>query len=126
MSKVNFYCHAKWSAAILTLAFISLSLSAALDGQSSSASSNPLPAGAMQEKAAEACSSCHEARIVVQQRLGKAAWTKEVDKMAKWGALVEPQDRDAFIDYLSANFGVDKPAYVADRLQNRAGNKNQK
>src|ERR1700751_6257088 len=85
-----------------------------------------LPAGPMQEKATAACTSCHEARIIVQQRLSKAAWTKEVDKMVKWGALVDAQDRDAFIDYLSANFGVDKPAYFADRLQSSVGKKNKK
>ena len=76
-----------------------------------------LPSGPMQAKATTACTECHDARIIVQQRLSKAAWTKEVDKMTKWGALVDPTDRDAFIDYLSANFGVDKPAYVAERLQ---------
>jgi hypothetical protein len=44
-----------------------------------------------------------------------AAWTKEVDKMTKWGALVNPSDRDALIDYLSANFGPDQPPYEAPR-----------
>jgi hypothetical protein len=86
-------------------------------------SGNELPAGPMQEKATTACTECHESRIIVQQRLSKAAWTKEVDKMAKWGALVEPQDRDALIDYLSANFGVDKAPYVAERTQVRASKK---
>jgi hypothetical protein len=74
-----------------------------------------LPAGPMQEKAAAACLSCHEARIIVQQRLSKAAWTREMDKMVKWGAEVDPQDRDALIDYFSANFGPDQPAYVAPK-----------
>ena len=63
-------------------------------------SSNPgLPPGPMQAKVATACTECHEARIILQQRLGKAAWTKEVDKMIKWGAVVDPQDHDAFVDY---------------------------
>ncbi len=74
-----------------------------------------LPAGPMQEKATAACTSCHEARIIVQQRLSKAAWTKEVDKMTKWGAEVDPKDRDALIDYLSANFSPDQPVYVAPK-----------
>ena len=90
-----------------------------------SASNPELPAGPLQAKVTTACSECHEARIVVQQRLSKAAWTKEVDKMVKWGALVDPQDRDAFIDYLSTNFGVDKPAYVPERLRS-AGVKTKK
>ena len=74
-----------------------------------------LPAGPIEAKATTACLECHEARIIVQQRLSRAAWTKEVDKMTKWGALVNPSDRDALIDYLSANFGPDQPPYDAPR-----------
>jgi mono/diheme cytochrome c family protein len=70
-----------------------------------------LPAGPMQAKATTSCLECHEARIILQQRLSKAAWTKEVDKMTKWGAVVDPADRDALIDYLSTNFSPDKPPY---------------
>ena len=43
-----------------------------------------------------------------EQRLSKAAWTKEVDKMIKWGAVVDASDHDALVDYLSGNFGVDR------------------
>ena len=74
-----------------------------------------LPAGAAKEKAEAACLTCHEARIIVQQRLTKAAWTKEVDKMTKWGAEVDAKDHDALVDYLSANFGTDQPAYQAPK-----------
>jgi len=78
-----------------------------------------LPAGPMQAKATTACLECHEARIILQQRLGKAAWTKEVDKMTKWGAVVDPADRDAFIDYLSTNFSPDQPAYEPQRTSDK-------
>jgi hypothetical protein len=74
-----------------------------------------LPAGPMQAKATTACLECHEARIILQQRLSKAAWTREVDKMTKWGAVVDLADRDALIDYLSINFNPDQPAYEAQR-----------
>jgi hypothetical protein len=74
-----------------------------------------LPAGPMQPKATTACLECHEARIILQQRLSKAAWTREVDKMVKWGAVVDPNDRDPLIDYLSTNFSADKPAYDPQR-----------
>jgi len=74
-----------------------------------------LPAGPAQEKAAAACLSCHEARIIVQQRLSKAAWSKEMDKMIKWGAEVDLKDRDALIDYFSGNFGPDQPSYAAPK-----------
>jgi hypothetical protein len=69
----------------------------------------------MQAKATTVCLECHEARIILQQRLSRAAWTKEVDKMTKWGALVDPGDRDGLIDYLSTNFGPDQPPYEAPR-----------
>jgi|SRR5450432_519454 len=79
-----------------------------------------LPAGPMQEKATAACATCHEARIIVQQRLSKAAWTKEMDKMIKWGAELDAPDHDALIDYFSANFGPDQPAYEAPRTAAKA------
>jgi hypothetical protein len=79
-----------------------------------------LPAGPAKEKAEAACLTCHEGRIILQQRLSKAAWTKELDKMIKWGAAVDPKDRDALIDYFSANFGPDQPIYAAPRSANES------
>ena len=73
------------------------------------AQSPELPPGPVLQKVTTACTECHESRIILQQRLSKAAWTKEVDKMIKWGAVVDAADRDAFIDYLSTNFSPDKP-----------------
>lgn len=72
------------------------------------AQSSELPAGVVQAKVTTACLECHESRIIIQQRLSKGAWTKEVDKMIKWGAVVDPADRDGFIEYLSGNFPPDK------------------
>ena len=85
--------------------------------QTSSQSSREesLPPGVGKDAAESACLGCHEARIIVQQRLSKAVWTKEVDKMTKWGAPVEAKDRESLIDYLSTNFGTDRPAYEAPR-----------
>jgi hypothetical protein len=79
------------------------------------AESPDLPTGPLKEKVVTACTSCHSSRIILQQRLGKAAWTREVDKMTKWGALVDPKDRDSFIDYLSTNFPTDKAPEPAPR-----------
>jgi hypothetical protein len=90
-------------------------LCAAIAAVAQSSPNEPLPAGAAKEKAEAACLTCHEGRIIVQQRLTKAAWTKEMDKMIKWGAEVDAKDRDALIDYFSTNFGTDQPAYEAPR-----------
>jgi hypothetical protein len=105
--------------AALATAFILLALaspSSARAQKSTGASvTADLPPGAMQLKATTACLECHEARIILQQRLSKSAWTKEVDKMTKWGAVVDLADHDALIDYLSTNFSPDKPAYEPQR-----------
>ena len=68
-----------------------------------------LPPSPLQAKVRTACLECHDAGIIVQQRLTRAAWTKEVDKMIRWGAIVAPEDREPFIDYFASNFGSDKP-----------------
>jgi hypothetical protein len=80
-----------------------------------SADSADLPPGPLQAKVKAACLGCHDSGIIVQQRLEKTAWTKEVDKMTRWGAVVDPGDRDALIEYLSVNFPTDKLPYTAPR-----------
>jgi light-regulated signal transduction histidine kinase (bacteriophytochrome) len=39
-----------------------------------------------------------------------------VDKMIKWGAVVDPKDRDALIEYLSTNFPAEKAPQPAERV----------
>ena len=112
---------ARLSAMLLALAIASTTLAAtfpspALAQQPTPAKpSEDLPPGPMQAKATASCLECHEARIILQQRLSKAAWTKEVDKMVKWGAVVDANDHDALIDYLSTNFSPDRPPYEPPR-----------
>jgi hypothetical protein len=106
------------SGPLRALAIVSVSLMAALPFAALEQKATPsenLPAGSMQAKATTSCLECHEARIIVQQRLSKTAWTKEVDKMVKWGAVVDANDRDALIDYLSTNFSPDQPPYKPQR-----------
>jgi hypothetical protein len=79
------------------------------------AQSADLLPGPVPAKFKTACLECHDAGIIVQQRLNKAAWTKELDKMIKWGAVVDPGDRDAFIEYLATEFPADKEPYAAPR-----------
>lgn len=100
------------------LAFCLLPAAALVLVSAESPRPDELPRGPMQSKAQTGCTTCHDSHIIVQQRLSKAAWSKEVDKMIKWGAIVNPSDRDALVDYLSTNFPADKPAYVAQRSAN--------
>jgi hypothetical protein len=105
-SRKNFsVLHCVWTTALFTLSGTPLLWPQSPD----------LPPGPAQGKVRTACLECHESRIILQQRLIKAAWTREVDKMIKWGAVVDPADRDAFIDYFSTNFPPDKPAETMPR-----------
>jgi len=42
--------------------------------------------------------------IIEQQRLGRAGWVREVDKMIRWGASVSETEKQALVDYLAARF----------------------
>lgn len=51
------------------------------------------------------CLVCHDTDIVEQQRLGRAGWVREVDKMIRWGAGVSDTEKEALVDYLLSRFG---------------------
>jgi hypothetical protein len=51
-----------------------------------------------------ACMSCHDDHMMRQQRLTRAQWEKEIDKMTGWGAEVSASDRPAIVDYLAGQF----------------------
>lgn len=51
------------------------------------------------------CLLCHEVDLVVAQRLGKPGWTREVDKMVRWGAKVTDAEKEPLVDYLLQNYG---------------------
>ena len=50
------------------------------------------------------CTLCHSGDLITQQRLDRAAWTRVVDKMIKWGAPVNPEEREALLNYLAASY----------------------
>jgi cytochrome c1 len=59
------------------------------------------------KQAGLACTPCHSLRLVESQRLSRATWNKELDKMAGWGTRIA--DRDALLEYLVSNYGDDRP-----------------
>jgi mono/diheme cytochrome c family protein len=77
-----------------------------------------LPAGPGREAVTARCVSCHEADLIAQQRLSRAGWVREVDKMVRWGAVVEPAEREPMLDYLSAHFA---PTPAASHIVATAG-----
>jgi DMSO/TMAO reductase YedYZ molybdopterin-dependent catalytic subunit len=46
------------------------------------------------------CLICHDEDVIRQQRLTRAQWERELNKMGGWGARVQPEARDALLDYL--------------------------
>jgi hypothetical protein len=66
-----------------------------------------LPGGAGKELAEGSCLPCHSADILVQQRLTEKQWTASVDKMIRWGAVVDEKRKAELIAYLAKHFGPD-------------------
>jgi mono/diheme cytochrome c family protein len=53
------------------------------------------------------CVQCHSLRLVEVQRLPPATWTKEVDKMIGWGAVVS--DKELLVKYLAEHYSNTQP-----------------
>lgn len=51
------------------------------------------------------CLGCHGPEMIRQQRLSRDGWARELDKMAGWGAVLDPADRDPLLEYLTTTFG---------------------
>lgn len=52
-----------------------------------------------------ACIGCHQDDVIRQQRLTRAQWDREINKMTGWGAQVKDTDRPGLLDYLFGSFG---------------------
>ena len=59
------------------------------------------------------CLPCHSLRLIESQRLSKAAWQKEVDKMIGWGAVLS--NRQVLIDYLAEHYSNTQAPPIAQR-----------
>src|SRR5215831_10710122 len=68
------------------------------------------PPGDMAKKLEATCTGfCHGPSMIAQQRLDRNGWGREVDKMTRWGAPLQPGDRDALIAYLARQFNSNRP-----------------
>ena len=69
------------------------------------------------------CVACHGLRFIHTQRLSKAGWAKELDKMAGWGA--EMKDKQLLLEYLSTEYSdakpIPAPAMSGDGSRGKAG-----
>lgn len=68
------------------------------------------------------CIGCHEADLIVSQRLSPTGWDREVAKMERWGAKVSADDRPALVGYLARHFGL-QPLASHDAAAVAAGEK---
>jgi len=73
------------------------------------AQTKALPPGPMQAKIKAACTQCHNAARVTEQHKSRKEWSEQLDKMVGLGADVPDDERAAFLDYLTKNFGPEKP-----------------
>jgi len=53
-----------------------------------------------------ACLVCHGADLTEQQRLSPTGWTREVEKMMRWGAVVSDAEKPSLVDFLAARYPV--------------------
>jgi len=79
-----------------------------------------LPATPGADVAAARCLGCHEADLIMAQRLSPAGWDREVGKMERWGARLTPEERPRLVGYLTREFGV-RPTAAHDPAAVAAG-----
>jgi hypothetical protein len=87
--------------------FMSIVLASA---QAPSVPGKPLPPGPMRSKIKAACTQCHNTSRITAQHLTRQQWSGELEKMEGLGAVIPDSDRNAILDYLTANFGSQKGA----------------
>jgi cytochrome c5 len=100
-------------AAFLVLAAtgVAWTVSAGLQGasretpaQSPAVSQQEMPPGEGSQIVRTRCLVCHGPELIVQQRLSRDGWGRELDKMITWGAVVDEQEKGTLMDYLSVHF----------------------
>jgi cytochrome c5 len=66
------------------------------------------------------CLVCHEIDLITQQRLSRSGWTREVDKMIRWGASINDAEKEPLLDYLAANFPAQAAAKTVASTNGKA------
>lgn len=89
---------------LFKLALVFLALVAVTGLRSVTASKQDLPDGKGADLARNRCLLCHEADVIVAQRLTRPGWVREVEKMVRWGAVVKDEEKDLLVDYFAARF----------------------
>jgi DMSO/TMAO reductase YedYZ molybdopterin-dependent catalytic subunit len=64
----------------------------------------PSGSGITDALAREKCLSCHDHTLITGQKLTPTAWTREVEKMMRWGVQASEAEKQALIRYLAERF----------------------
>ena len=64
----------------------------------------------MQAKVKATCTTCHNTTRITEQHLTRQQWSAQLEKMEGLGAVIPDADRNAFLNYLTKNFGPEKGA----------------
>ena len=78
------------------------------------APSEDLPDGPGRQTTSARCLTCHGAGLIREQRLSRAGWVREVDKMIGWGVSLSATEKDEVVNYVSARFGAGDSSPAAD------------
>jgi DMSO/TMAO reductase YedYZ molybdopterin-dependent catalytic subunit len=65
---------------------------------------NPAPEKDAPSAYKQTCLACHGEEAIVQQRLSRVQWEREIEKMQRWGARVTPENKSLLLEYLSSRF----------------------
>ena len=80
-----------------------------------------LPAGEGSATARVSCTGCHGTALIVQQRLSREGWSRELDKMIGWGAVVASGEQSRLLDYLTSHFGANSSRSTASAEEEGEG-----
>lgn len=96
----------------LALAAMMLAAGVSFERTPVNAAPQDLPNGKGVELARDKCVTCHEADLIIAQRLSKQGWTREVEKMIRWGAVVSDAEKETLVEYFSTHFPQRKAVAV--------------
>jgi hypothetical protein len=100
-----------WRSCLLQRVFAAIFLFTSIllaSAQAPSVPGKPLPPGPMRAKIKAACTQCHNASRITDQHLTRQQWSAKLEKMEGLGAVIPDSDRNALLNYLTANFGAPK------------------
>ncbi|MBK6795762.1 MAG: hypothetical protein IPG76_02920 [Acidobacteria bacterium] len=106
---------------LLVMAALAIPVLIAGHGDASARMIQDLPEGEGVRTVRMRCIGCHEADLIISQRLSREGWVKEVDKMIRWGAIVGDDEKPVIVNYLAAHFGPKKESATGTAKNVAAG-----